>query len=160
MSITSYSGEYFWLSNFWMCDVYLDNVRCRSVEHGFQGAKFLDDTIRSFILSLPHPGDAKRAARRYKPHIRKDWYTGASVGVMRNLLWQKFEIDYLKTNLANTYPHELIEGNTHGDAFWGQCPLGNGENNLGKLQMEIRYQQMCGKTAYDIYKELTNDPPR
>lgn len=39
--------------------------------------------------------------------------------------------------LINTGDAELIEGNSWGDTFWGECN-GIGENNLGKILMKIR----------------------
>jgi predicted NAD-dependent protein-ADP-ribosyltransferase YbiA (DUF1768 family) len=47
-----------------------------------------------------------------------------------------------------TKPFELIEGNTWGDKYWGQCPIGNGRNELGKILMAIRD---------DITKDIKNE---
>ena len=57
---------------------------------------------------------------------------------MKKLLKQKFQQGtYYAELLKNTYPRKIIEGNTWGDIYWGVCD-GIGENNLGKLLMEIR----------------------
>jgi predicted NAD-dependent protein-ADP-ribosyltransferase YbiA (DUF1768 family) len=57
---------------------------------------------------------------------------------MRIILENKFGDYELRERLNSTKGCELIEGNTWGDKFWGQCPLGNGRNELGKLLMSIR----------------------
>lgn len=56
---------------------------------------------------------------------------------MKDLVFQKFKNEELKIKLLQTGNEELIEGNTWGDKFWGICN-GVGENNLGKILMEIR----------------------
>ena len=43
----------------------------------------------------------------------------------------------MKSMLLNTEDSILIEGNNHGDKFWGQVK-GEGMNMLGKLLMEVR----------------------
>ena len=68
--------------------------------------------------------------------MRLDWDT-VKISVMRNLLQQKFAQTPYRELLLATGNHLIIEGNTWGDVFWGVC-LGVGENNLGKLIMEIR----------------------
>jgi predicted NAD-dependent protein-ADP-ribosyltransferase YbiA (DUF1768 family) len=57
---------------------------------------------------------------------------------MRDLLRKKFRNPSLRQKLADTGTAKIIEGNYWGDTFWGECPVGNGENHLGKLLMEIR----------------------
>lgn len=57
---------------------------------------------------------------------------------MRAILESKFSDKQLYNLLLETKPRLLVEGNYWGDTFWGQCPVGVGENNLGKLLMEIR----------------------
>lgn len=70
--------------------------------------------------------------------LREDW-EDVKVAMMRYLLQQKFAPGLaLRRALVATAPLTLIEGNTWGDRIWGQCPLGVGENLLGRLLMEIR----------------------
>jgi predicted NAD-dependent protein-ADP-ribosyltransferase YbiA (DUF1768 family) len=45
----------------------------------------------------------------------------------------------LRTLLLATNGHELVEGNKHGDTFWGVDLCTNvGDNHLGKLLMQVR----------------------
>ena len=58
---------------------------------------------------------------------------------MESILRVKFSDDKLKNKLIDTYPAELIEGNTWNDKFWGvDINTSIGENNLGKILMKLR----------------------
>jgi len=132
--IGSFQGEYRWLSNFWPAKVILDGVEFPTVEHAYQAAKTLNPVARLAIKAQPTPGRAKRAAKMLS--VREDWHA-VSLGVMEDLLRQKFQEPALKALLLATGDEELIEGNTWGDRFWGVYG-GQGENHLGKLLMKIR----------------------
>lgn len=135
--IDSFSGEYRFLSNFFPSVVDLDGELYSTVEHAYQAAKTMNICERDAIRSLDYPGEAKRAGRKLSS-VRKDW-NKVKVNIMRNLLEQKFYVgSILYEKLLQTTPHQLVEGNTWGDKFWGQCPVGEGKNVLGNLLMEIR----------------------
>lgn len=55
---------------------------------------------------------------------------------MREVLKIKFSDPVLMTKLTNV-KGEIVEDNYWGDTFWGRCN-GSGQNNLGKILMEIR----------------------
>lgn len=132
--ITSFTGYYRFLSNFWYSPVMVDGVAYPTVEHAYQAAKRDDPEYKEWIRSALKPGEAKK---RGKNKQGPDWPT-KSLSVMLSLLRQKFEEADERAYLLSTGDAELIEGNTWGDTFWGQCPLGVGENNLGKLLMQVR----------------------
>jgi ribA/ribD-fused uncharacterized protein len=132
--ISSFQGEHRWLSNFWMSPLTIDGWNFASSEHAYQAAKSLDPTVWRMIQSYASPGEAKRAGMRIK--LRPDW-NEVRVQFMREILQAKFSNPDLKQRLLGTGTAELIEGNTWGDTFWGVC-RGKGENNLGKLLMELR----------------------
>lgn len=70
--------------------------------------------------------------------LRSDW-DDFRIPLMRSLLLAKFGDPSLQAQLLETRPRTLIEGNTWYDTFWGvDAQTGAGENNLGKLLMEIR----------------------
>ncbi len=135
-SITSFSGENRFLSNFYPCSVKLDGIMYSSSEHAYQAAKTLDKNVRIIFHKHPLPtaGQAKRLGRKLK--LRPDWES-VKFSVMEDLLRQKFSNDYLGKRLLETGDAELIEGNSHGDVFWGVTDKG-GQNHLGKLLMKIR----------------------
>jgi ribA/ribD-fused uncharacterized protein len=134
-AITEFRGAYTRLSNYAICSVWFDGHIYNSVEHAYQAAKSLDEDERRAIRHLPTANQAKKAGRRVT--IRPDW-EAVKVEIMRGLLREKFAQEPDRTVLLGTGRRELVEGNWWGDRFWGQSPLGNGENWLGRLLMEIR----------------------
>lgn len=133
--IVSFSGKNSFLSNFYMTEVAYEGRIYPSSEHAFVAAKTDDDDIRKHIASLPTAGQAKRYGRSIE--LRKGW-DDIRINEMRKILENKFGDQELWEKLQATKPHELIEGNTWGDTYWGQSPLGTGKNELGKLLMAIR----------------------
>lgn len=140
--ISSFKDEYRFLSNFYhvAAGVMYEGVKFPTVEHAYQAAKafFASPKRNRKILyayaALPTPGMAK-ALGEIVP-VAAEWQA-AKVAIMRDLLSQKFNDPVLRRLLLSTKDCELIEGNTWGDIFWGVCD-GAGENNLGKLLMELR----------------------
>lgn len=133
--IVSFSGPNAFLSNFHLCEVAFEGKIYKSSEHAYMAAKTLDPDLREFIAQQTTPGRAKRAGDKIP--LRPGW-DDIRVHMMRTVLLSKFSNPELRERLQATAPHELIEGNSHGDTFWGECPLGSGKNMLGKLLMEIR----------------------
>jgi ribA/ribD-fused uncharacterized protein len=130
--IESFSGEWRWLSNFYLVPVPFDGIWYPSVEHAYQAAKTDDPTLRAAIRLAPTPGKAKKMGRTIK--LRPDWHT-VKMSVMVRLLRQKFKPGTtLAKLLVATNGRELIEDNRWGDTFWGIC-RGKGENHLGNLLM-------------------------
>lgn len=150
--ISSFRGDYAFLSNFHPSKVRLAGVEYPTVEHAFQASKCgphstITKTIavglktelvllnaRQFIADLPSPGAAKRIGRHVR--LRSDWES-VKVDIMHDLLRQKFSDPVLGAKLVRTGDAYLVEGNTWGDRFWGQVN-GVGENYLGVLLMMVR----------------------
>ena len=161
--IRGFFGEWRFLSNFHPCNVILDGEVYPSTEHAYQAAKTLNPREREkFRYAGVAPKDAKRMGRALKDSgkQRPDW-TEVNIGIMRDLLMQKFYPTILRRKLLCTFTAELIEGNNWHDCFYGVCdgtckqgphePFG--ENILGKLLMEVR-------TYYSTYssRETTQQP--
>jgi hypothetical protein len=134
-AIESFNGDHRFLSNFWPARVVLDGVEYPTVEHAYQAAKTVDPAERRTIADLPTPGQAKRAGKQVT--MRADW-DEVKIDLMRDLVRQKFRHPELAGQLLATGEARLIEGNRWGDRFWGQSPVGNGENHLGRILMEVR----------------------
>lgn len=132
--ITLFRGEYAFLSNFQKCNVEFEGDVYPTVEHAFQAAKTFDMEERKRILSFASPVIAKRIGR--KAGLRADW-EDVKCDIMKELLKKKFENPELAEKLLATGDSELIEGNNHGDRFWGMVN-GVGKNMLGRLLMEVR----------------------
>lgn len=135
--IDNFWGQHRFLSNFYPCVINYEGIIYPSTEHAYQAAKVLDTSTRYDISLMSTPGQAKKAGRIVK--LREDW-EHIKVSVMNTILCQKFQDDQLAQKLVETYPHELVEGNTWGDRFWGVCN-GEGQNMLGVLLMQIRNQK-------------------
>lgn len=154
-AITSFSGRHRFLSNFYPSVVRHEDLVFPTVEHAYQAAKTYDAERRQYILNCPSPADARHAGRTLP--IRKDWET-VKIDIMRSLLLIKFQQPYLWECLLATGDADLVEGNTWGDRIWGQCPLGVGENRLGKLLVEIRLTlrglERSELLHFDMLKEM------
>lgn len=138
--IDSFFGEYRFLSNFYPCNLQYEGIIYPSIEHAYVAAKTSSMEEKKEISLIPTPGEAKRYGRKYidpKEAWGKDWDI-AKLGIMRNLIDSKFSNKELGNKLIETGKAILIEGNTWGDKFWGQCPVGEGQNQLGKLLMAKR----------------------
>lgn len=134
--IKEFQGEYRWLSNFATCYVELDGIEYFSVEHAYMSAKSDDPQWKEYCRTEHQAGNVKRASRNIQ--LVSDWET-KKVIVMRQLLEKKFHAYPFSRQLLSTGTEEIQEGNTWNDKFWGVClKTGKGENNLGKMIMEIR----------------------
>ena len=133
-TIDSFTGPYYFLSNFSRSPLQVEGAQYPTVEHAFQARKTESPTERAWVAAAKSPGEAKKRGRRVT--LVAGW-DGARVGVMRELLEQKFSDKVLRAELLATGDAQLVEGNYWNDRFWGVCK-GTGENMLGKLLMEIR----------------------
>ena len=132
--ISSFTGEYRFLSNFYPARVYYSDIEFPTSEHAYVAAKTTDPTLRREIAKINHPAQAKQFGRIIG--IRDDW-NQVRLHEMRMILESKFSDQMLMSKLQATAPAYLEEGNTWGDKYWGVCN-GIGQNHLGKLLMAIR----------------------
>lgn len=135
--IVQFRDEFAWLSNFTPAKIKLYGFNYPSVEHAFMSAKSDDLEWKKFCINA---GNSPAAIRRLGRLVKlKDNWEEIKIDVMRECLFQKFLQEPYKTKLLNTGAQYIQEGNYWNDKFWGVCLKTNeGENNLGKLIMEIR----------------------
>jgi len=134
-TITSFRGEYDFLSNFYESHFFFDGKVWSTVEHAFQSMKTLLPSRREKIRQAKSPSIARRMGRESSQ--RPDWH-GIRIETMRLLVLLKFCSNKdLMDKLLNTNNLKLEERNYWGDKFWGICE-GEGENWLGKILMEVR----------------------
>lgn len=131
--ITSFEGQYRFLSNFYLTPIPWGGLVYPSVEHAYQAQKCINPGDCKLFLT-GKPGQAKRLGKTI-PMI-PNW-DRVKVDVMRVMLVIKFANPDLKDLLLATGDAELIEGNDWGDRFWGVCE-GQGLNTLGRLLMAVR----------------------
>ena len=133
--IDSFQGPYLFLSNFAPSPIQYRGYTAATVEHAYQAAKTDNHDLFRTIITVSTPGKAKRMGRSLIP--RPDWER-VKLTVMRELLNLKFAHgSKLAQQLLDTGDAILIEGNTWGDTFWGQCD-GVGQNQLGNMLMNRR----------------------
>jgi ribA/ribD-fused uncharacterized protein len=131
--ITSFKGEYRFLSNFWPANVMYEGVVYPSVENAYVAAKTDDVVLRKEFTGIT-PGEAKRIG---KTLILRSGWDSMKLSIMFDLVRQKFQHADLKEKLLATGERLIIEGNTWGDVYWGVCD-GYGLNNLGIILMTVR----------------------
>jgi hypothetical protein len=154
-AIVSFDGDYRFLSNFWPCTIYLDRVAYPSVEHAYVAAKTVIPEERAVIYDLQayinymrkkipdfttdtlmHSGQVKRYGK--KDVTLREGFDELRLDIMGDFISQKFANGTsLADKLLATGDRLIIEGNTWGDTFWGECN-GKGENHLGRLLMRQR----------------------
>ena len=142
-AITSFRGEYAFLSNFYEALIEYNGLRFRNNEAAFQAMKNPREAYRFTGLSAK---EAKSLGK--KVHLRQDW-EDAKVRIMYEICLAKFsQHTELKDRLLATDNSFLEEGNDWGDIEWGVCN-GYGKNRLGKLLMLVRRDlqlQQAGRT--------------
>lgn len=132
-AIKGFFGGYRWLSNFHPCYIEYSGEAFPSSENAYQFAKCANIEERSVFLDCT-PFEAKKHGSKVK--LRGDWDHYRLV-VMRDILIDKFRDPYLRDLLLKTGDRYLEETNWWNDTYWGVCK-GIGENNLGKILMELR----------------------
>jgi len=134
--IDSFRGTNKFLSNFSLDTVLYGGILYPTSEHAYQAAKTEDIQLRNFIATqVKTPAEAKSFGNKLK--LRENW-DAIKINIMREVVFLKFQQhSLLQEKLLETKDSPLVEGNTWGDQFWGTCG-GLGDNNLGKILMEVR----------------------
>lgn len=122
-------------SNYYLGTIFYRGHAYPSVEHAYQAQKTPVTAMQQAIRDCASPGAAKRLAHTLV--LRHGWEE-MKVSIMAELLLEKFSAEPARSVLLGTGDAELVEGNYWGDCFWGQCPVGQGENWLGRLLMTVR----------------------
>jgi ribA/ribD-fused uncharacterized protein len=143
--IRGFFGEFRFLSNFWPAKVFLDDEEYSSVENAYQAAKYRKE-YRDFFKKCAAKEIKKYVEENNDGKYPKEEWEAMRDGIMKDLLSQKFNQDLnpdIQKMLAATGSKYLEETNYWGDTYWGvnktdASEEGVGENNLGKLLMEIR----------------------
>ena len=134
--ISGFNGQWRFLSNFYETPITYEGVTYPSVENAYQAAKTISHEERLGFRNITSK-EAKSLGRKVK--IREDWEK-LKLKVMRDLVYEKFTRNRkLCSALVLTGDAYIEETNWWGDKFWGTCKS-EGENNLGKILMDIREQ--------------------
>lgn len=132
--ITSFTGEYRFLSNFWRSQITIGAFTYQTLEAAYQASKTEDFDSQLLIAKCYNPAIAKQLGEEVE--LRGGWEE-MKLAVMKELLLIKFNEPILKKALLATGEKHLVEGNYWRDTYWGVCN-DVGENHLGRLLMEVR----------------------
>ncbi len=138
--ILGFFDEYRFLSNFHVADVYYQGDIYPSSEHAYQAAKFLD---RDYRVQFMNPSMTCSQSRRLG-QIQNLYYDTKwdehKYDIMYEIVFNKFyRHKDLRYKLLLTSLKYLEETNHWGDSYWGvKFQTGEGENNLGKILMQVR----------------------
>lgn len=133
-----YEQDFYPLSNFSSFRVRWKGRSFDTSEATYHFEKFRGiPSTQKLIVDAPSAHEAFKIAELYRSHRRSDW-DAVKVDVMRHILYAKVEQhEYVRRKLLATGERELVE-NSWRDSFWGWGPNRDGQNQLGKLWMEIR----------------------
>jgi hypothetical protein len=136
-AIRGFFEDHRWLSNYHICNVMFEGDIYPSSENAFQAAKAMWCERNKFFTCTP--SESKKLGSKITMSARDvELWDQRKKRVMRVVLFDKFTRNpELKDQLLATGNKYLEEANWWGDIFWGVCD-GVGENNLGKLLMEVR----------------------
>lgn len=133
-NIKGFFGEYRYLSNFHVADIWYEGQFYPSTEAAYQAAKSHDPVVRLDFTWMT-PSQAKKAGRTVL--MRPDWDT-VKDRVMYDVCLDKFtRHEDLKEKLLSTGNRHLEESNWWRDIYWGTYN-GKGRNQLGITLMKIR----------------------
>lgn len=148
-AISSFRNEYFFLSNFYNCEINYRGISYQNTEAAFQAQKTMDQNERRKFSTL-NPSEAKRLGRHVK--LRSDWEEVKEEEMYFIVLAKFMHYQSIRNKLMATWPAKLIEGNDWGDTCWGVC-RGKGENRLGQILMDIR-ERLLDLYSRDNFYEI------
>ncbi|RXJ74453.1 GTP cyclohydrolase [Veronia nyctiphanis] len=129
--------DYGSLSNFYPATLFIDGVTWPTSEHYYQAQKFNHPPVIEAIRFAESAKKAFKLSRLYGHLMRDDWYD-IRQDVMRRAITEKFlQHPELRKQLLETGGQELVE-HTAKDPFWGDAGDGSGQNEMGKILMEVR----------------------
>jgi ribA/ribD-fused uncharacterized protein len=124
-------------SNFAKYSFTLDNMLWQTVEHYYQASKYEGTPYLEIIQSASDPKDAYRLSKKYSEHKRTD-FKDVKLDYMKRGTLQKFIGNPDIRKILLDTGDEIIIENCGNDVFWGQDANGIGENNMGKILMQVR----------------------
>jgi len=140
-----FKDEYRFLSNFYYAKTVYKHIEYPTSEHAYQAAKTVIQEERKLILNATSPGEAKRLGQLVTE--RKKWKK-IRVGIMTEIVMNKFSDPKLMEMLIKTKPLHLVEGNYHHDNFWGDCLCVDCLNIVGKNELGIILEKIREGIAF------------
>jgi predicted NAD-dependent protein-ADP-ribosyltransferase YbiA (DUF1768 family) len=154
--IERFRGEYFPFSNMYPLPEWIEadcGVLVPTSEHAYMANRFKDTQIQLAVAAarglqtgnaIYRDGLAAKKLAHELIEAGEELSAAdpiARIALMRRVVSQKVDKNELiHTLLVSTDEQDIQEGNDWGDTFWGVSPVGSGtgQNNLGKIYMELR----------------------
>lgn len=138
--IDRFNGAFEYLSNRYTCKFNWEGLSYSNAEAAFQSSKCRDTHTRRFFSTV----SANKAAKRGKELVPPEGWEEKQTEIMTSILIAKFSQNpELYNRLVATGNSLLINGNQNRETFWGvDLYSWTGENNLGKILMKIRNQEV------------------
>ena len=147
--LTFTTPEHRWLSNMTRVDILHKGIMYPSTENFYQAMKYnefdmiklegwdFSISVRSHIAYNLKPSESKQFSKDNLMTSTK--FEESKIEIMRYAQRQKYKHKYFMSKLLATGDSYLEEGNWWHDCYWG-CDIKTreGENNLGKIIMEVR----------------------
>jgi ribA/ribD-fused uncharacterized protein len=118
-------------------------IRYPTVEHAYQCARYDDEAIREEIRSAASPVKAWEISSKYK-HVQKSGFKDPAHkrDVMKTLMRARAEQhEEVRKALLDTSGALIVKHiSTYplGDGWWDDGAKGEGQNQMGKIWMELR----------------------
>ena len=144
MSVDFYKeeGPLGYLANYSNHGFTVNNVFYKTAEHFYQANKFDNEEIREKIINAETPKESSTIGRDRKNIRRKD-FKDIKLSVMSEAIYNKFSQNKdIRSKLIETR-NEPIREMTTKESFWGVGPNLDGENQIGKILMNIRKRVKC-----------------
>ena len=134
--IHSFKGEYDFLHNRFGCSFVWQGIRFNNVETAFQASKCEDETERKLFSRL----SVEKAAMKGGQITPSPEWEERKLETMMSIQIAKYtQNPNLMKRLIATGNCKIINGNNKQETYWGvDLYSWKGENNLGKILMEIR----------------------
>ena len=135
--VNKFRGECWVLSNFYEHPIKFRGITYRNTEACFQAQKCTTDEERMMFINLTG-AEAKKLGRKVKMDITE--WESIKLGIMLSIIQAKYEqCELFRDTLSQCEDCDVVEGNDHGDTYWGvDAKTGKGDNHLGKIMMYVR----------------------
>lgn len=134
--IDSFSGKYECFSNFSAHPV----GQYATSEHCFQAKKAMNQRDHDYVVEASSPRSAKWRGRQIK--LRTGWDEAKDPEMLRAVIDKFHQHQNIADILVDTDDAILIEGNYHGDDYWGMVRDKDGNwtglNMLGNILTVVR----------------------
>lgn len=141
-----FKGEYDFLNNRFGCSFVWQGIRFNNVETAFQASKCEDEAERRQFSRL----SVEKAAMKGGQIMPSSKWEEHKLKTMMSIQMAKFtQNPSLMRRLIATGDCKIINGNNKQEAYWGvDLYSWKGENNLGKILMEIRDKKDKNEIQY------------